>query len=212
MVGLWMNQNFAIVTQMQQSAIVTNVVECNSQFQMAKCKYDSCTAGLRLFRLEGNQNQHWTFCNHFKYILNHLEHFVPVRTSPVECLALGYILNYYIKVIKICTKKINKGTGDEFSASQLPDAFVQLSDPGDGGDVIPSQLLTYLSRLTFMSGNAWPHSTTESGGLRLAPYYFTYSSHHSSYITARWLCIEPGDMNLQKLDGWETRGRTKRAR
>lgn len=60
------------------------------------------------------------------------------------------------------------GPCDEFSPSQLPDAFVQLSDPSDGGGVLPPQPLTYLSRLTFMSRKASPYSTTESGGLKLA--------------------------------------------
>lgn len=108
--------------------------------------------------------------------LKNMEHFVTVRISPFECLALDYILNYYIKVTKIFThkKQINKGTGD---------AFVQLSDPSDDGDVLPPRPLTYSCNLTFMSGSASLHSTNESGGLKLASYCFTYLSqfiHYSS--------------------------------
>lgn len=41
----------------------------------------------------------FTFCDHFKLILYDPEPFARVLASPFEFLALGYILNNYIKVI-----------------------------------------------------------------------------------------------------------------
>lgn len=95
----------------------------DSQFHIARCRSYSCTAWRKLLKM--SKSWHWPFVNNFLWVtLNEfwiIWSILPwCALFPFKCLALGYILNYYIKVIKMWRKKINKGRGGEFSPSKLP--------------------------------------------------------------------------------------------
>lgn len=154
---------------------------------MAKLRYHLCPAEFCLFSLELEQNAHTKWCSSFFIFflwplwINFKSYGVFLsQWALLHLTALCfYILNYDIKVIKICQKRgenINKGPCSEFSPSQLPVAFIQLSDPSVVGEVLLPHSFTYLSNLALMSGKACPLSTTESCGLKFASYSFTYST------------------------------------
>ena len=128
----------------------------------------------------------WTTLNTFEIIWSTLS---LCALSLFECLTFGNILNYYIKVIKICKKKKKKRKRNQqgswwCSPSHVPWCACPVVRPRWWW----RQSLTYLSSLTFMSGNACPHSSAESGGLKLASYYFTYLTQfiHYSSMTLHW--------------------------
>lgn len=173
---------------------------------MAKLRYHLSPAEFCLFSLELEQNAHTKWCSSFFFFFFLWPLWINFKSYGVflsqwallHLTALCfYILNYDIKVIKICQKRgenINKGPCSEFSPSQLPVAFIQLSDPQCCWRGSPATFVHLFIQPCVdvrKSLPAFHHWVLWSEICLLLFHLF-----NSSYITAQWLCIEPGDINM----------------